>query len=83
MNEHYPSSDEKISSKRFNCDECEKYRELVDNKGSNYRSHRLLVTCNYCQNDFKNFSNRELRCSSGCHLIERKLKTYTFEKLKN
>ena len=32
------------------CDECEKYIEFVDNKCSNYRSHRLLITCNYCQN---------------------------------
>ena len=32
------------------CDECKKYLEFVDNKCSNYRSHKLLVTCNYCQN---------------------------------
>ena len=48
----------------------------------NYRSHRLLVTCNYCQNNFKTFNNGDVRCSSCCRLIERKLKTYTFEKLK-
>ena len=64
------------------CDECEKYIEFVDNKCSNHRSHRLLVTCNYCQNDFKTFNNRQLRCSSCCRSIEQKGKTYTFEKIK-
>ena len=64
------------------CDECEKYIEFVENKCSNYRSHRLLVTCIYCQNNFKTFNNRDVRCSSCCRLIERKLKTYTFDKLK-
>ena len=64
------------------CDECEKYIEFVDNKCSHHRSHRLLITCNYCQNDFKTFNDREVRCSSCCRLIECKLKTYTFEKLK-
>ena len=64
------------------CDECKKYIEFVDNRCSNHRSHRLLVTCNYCQKDFKTYSNREVRCSSCCRLIERKLKTFTFEKLK-
>ena len=64
------------------CDECEKYIEFVDNKCSHHRSHRLLFTRNYCQNDFKTFNDREVRCSSCCRLIECKLKTYTFEKLK-
>ena len=64
------------------CDECEKYIEFVDNKYSNYWSHRLLVTNNYCQNNFKTFNNRDVRCSSCFRLIERKLKTYIFEKLK-
>ena len=64
------------------CDECKKYIEFVDNKCSNYRSHKLLVTCNYCQKDFKTFNNRQVRCSSCCQSIEQKLKTYTFEKLK-
>ena len=64
------------------CDECKKYIEFVDNKCSNYRSHKLLVTCKYCQKDFKTFNNRQVRCSSCCQLIERKLKTYTFQKLK-
>ena len=44
--------------------------------------YRLLVTCNYCQKYFKTFDNIKVRCSSCCGLIERKLKTYTFEKLK-
>ena len=64
------------------CDECKKYIEFVDNKCSNHRSHRLLLTCNYCQNDFKTFNDREVRCLVCCRLIERKLKTYTFDKLK-
>ena len=64
------------------CDECEKYIEFVDNKFSNYRSHRLSVTCHYCQKDFKTFNNRDVRCSVCRRLIERNLKTYTFDKLK-
>ena len=63
-------------------DECEKYIEFVDSVCSNYRSHKLLVTCNYCQNDFKTFNDREVRCSVCCRSIERKLKMYTFDKLK-
>ena len=64
------------------CDECKKYIEFVDGVCSNYRSHKLLVTCNYCQKDFKTFNDRQVRCSVCCLSIERKLKTYTFEKLK-
>ena len=64
------------------CDECKKYIEFVDGVCSNHQSHKLLVTCNYCQNDFKTFSSRKVRCSPCCRLIERKLKTYTFDKLK-
>ena len=64
------------------CDECEKYIDFKNNKCSNYQSHKLLVTCNYCQKDFKTFNNRQERCSSCCRLIESKLKTYTFEKSK-
>ena len=89
MNKHYPNNndDEKkipdwFYLNLFYCDECEKYIEFVDNRCSNHRSHKLLVTCNYCQKDFKTFDNRKVRCSSCCRLIERKLKTYTFDKLK-
>ena len=64
------------------CNECEKYIDFVDGVCSNQRSHRLLVTCNYCQNDFKTFNDRKLRCSVCCRSNERKLKTFTFEKLK-
>ena len=64
------------------CDECKKYIKFVDDVCSNYQSHRLLVTCNYCQKDFKTFNNKQVRCSSCCQSIERKLKTYTFEKLR-
>ena len=92
VNEHYPNNniddgDEKIIPDWFYlnlpyCDECKKYIKFVENKCSNYRSHKLLVTCSYCQKDFKTFDNRQVRCFSCCRLIERKLKTYTFEKLK-
>ena len=90
MNKYYPSSDddvEKLIPDWFYlnlpyCDECEKYIEFVDGVCSNHRSHRLLVTGNYCQNNFKTFSSRKVRCSVCCRLIEQKLKTYTFEKLK-
>ena len=64
------------------CDECKIYIEFVDGVCSNYRSHKLSVTCNYCQKDFKTFNDRQVRCSVCCQSIERKLKTYTFEKLK-
>ena len=44
------------------CDECEKYKEFVDGVCSNHRSYRLLVTYNFCQNDFKTFNSRKVRC---------------------
>ena len=52
------------------CDECKKYIEFVNGVCSTYRSHKLLVTCIYCQKDFKTFDNREVRCSSCCQSIE-------------
>ena len=64
------------------CDECEKYIEFVDGVCSNHQSHKLLVACNYCQKHFKTYSNRQVRRSSSCRLIEQKLKTFAFEKLK-
>ena len=89
VNKHYPNNndDEKIIPDWFHlnlpyCDECKKYIEFVDGVCSNYQSHRLLVTCNYCQKDFKTFNDRQVRCSVCCQTIECKLKTYTFEKLK-
>ena len=87
MNKHYPNSDddddddddddEKIIPKWFSlnlpyCDECIKNIEFVDNKCSNHRSHRLLVTCNYCQNDFKTFNSRKVRCSLCCKMKQLK-----------
>ena len=36
----------------------------------------------FCKNDFKMFNNRQVRCLSCCRLIERKIKTYTFDELK-
>ena len=89
VNKHYPNNndDEKIIPDWFYlnlpyCYECKKYIEFADGVCSNYRSHKLLVTCNYCQKDFKTFNDRQVRCSVCCRSIERKLKTYTFEKLK-
>ena len=90
VNKHYPNyndDDEKIIPDWFYlnlpyCDECEKYIEFVDGVCSNYQSHKLLVTCNYCQKDLKTFDNKKVRCSVCCRSIEQKLKTYTFEKLK-
>ena len=64
------------------CDECKKYIEFVDGVCSNHQSHKLSVTCKYCQNDFKTFNDREVRCSFCCQLIKCNLKTHTFEKLK-
>ena len=77
VNKHYPNDnddDEKIIPDWFHlnlpyCDECEKYIEVVDGVCSNYRSHRLLVTCNYCQKDFKTFNDRQVRCVIGKVLI--------------
>ena len=63
-------------------DECRNYREFVNKICSHHRSYRNLDTCNYCQNDFKTFNDREVRCSTSCGSFERKLKTHTFEKLK-
>ena len=87
MNEHYNNNnDEKIIPKWFYlpfCNECETYRKFTNIIRSHHRSHRLLVTCKYCQNNFKTFNSRQVRCSSCCRLIESKLKTYTFEKFKN
>ena len=91
VNKHYPNNnnddDEKIIPDWFYlnlpyCEECEKYIEFVDGVCSNHQLHKILVTCNYCQKDFKTFDNREVRCSSCCRLFEKKLKTYTFDKLK-
>ena len=64
------------------CEECEKYREFVNIKCSHHRSHRLLLACIYCQNNFKTFNDRKVKCSPCCSSTERKLKTYTFEKSK-
>ena len=59
-----------------------KHREFTNNICSHHRAHRILVTCNYCQNEYKTFNDKEVRCSSCCQLIERKLKTHTFENSK-
>ena len=87
LNDNYHNTDdddEKIIPKWFYlhllfCDDCKKHIEFVDNKCSNYRSRRLLVQCRYCQKDFKQINTRKSSCSNCCRLIERKLKTYTFD----
>ena len=63
-------------------DECGKSRDPTKKICSHHRSHRLSVTCIYCQNNFKTFKDRKLRCSVCCQSIEIKLKTYTSEKLR-
>ena len=89
MNEHYKNNDdgdEKIIPDWFYlpyCDECEKHREFVNNTWSHHWCHWILVTCNFCQNVFTTFSNREIGCPSFCRWIKRKLKACIFEKSKN
>ena len=65
------------------CDECEQYREFVNIICSHHQPHRFLVTCTYCQIDFRKINEREIKFSVCCRSIERKLKTYIFAKLKN
>ena len=87
LNDHYHNTDdddEKIIPKWYYlhllfCDEFKKYIVFVDNKCSNYQSHRRLVTCKNCQNDFKQFNTKKFSCSNCCQLIERELKTYAFD----
>ena len=86
MNKHYYNSDnddEKLFLKWFNLSFCDvKNKEITISISSHHRLHRILVTCNYCQNDFKTFNDRDVRCPSCCWLIECKLKINIFEKLK-
>ena len=44
------------------CDECKKYTESTNNIKSQHLSHKILITCNYCQNILKTFNSTELRC---------------------
>ena len=88
LNKHYHNSDdndEKLISDWFCLPypvECEKHREFTNKLCSQCQLHRFLITCIYCRNDFKTFNKKEVRCSFCCWSIERKLKRYTFEKLK-
>ena len=75
MNEHYNNNrddanhDERIIPKWFYlpyCDESETYRECTNNICSHHPSHSFIITCNYCQNDFKAFIDNEVRCSTCC-----------------
>ena len=87
MDKHYHNNDDNDDDKKFfpkrfyllYCDECEKYRDFVHNICSHHRSHRTVNTCHYCQNDFKTFIIREVRCSACCKSIEPKFKKYTLE----
>ena len=78
MNEHYENSDDKETIPKWfylpHFDDCGKYREYKNNIRSHHPSHRTVITCNFCQNVFKMFNDREVRCSDCCWLIERKLK---------
>ena len=67
MNKHYHNNDDddvkKIFFKCFYlpyCDGCDHYKEFTNNSCFHHRSQRLLVTCNYCQNNFKTFNDREI-----------------------
>ena len=88
MNKHYHNNDDDDGKKNPTwlylpyCDECEKYRECTNNICSHHQSHRLLVTCKLWRNDFKTFSDRQVRCSFCRWSVKRKLKTFIFEKLK-
>ena len=53
--------------------------ELTNNICSQHQSHRILVTCTFCQNDFRTFNTTEVRCLDCCWLTERKMKKYTLE----
>ena len=54
------------SSPKF-CLSTEEYREAT--RDSNNQPHRFLITCSYCQKDFKTIDNREVRCSSCCRIV--------------
>ena len=58
------------------CDKCEKYREFTNISEFHNRLQRILVTCNYCQNDLKTFNDRKVRCSSCFRIIEPKFETH-------
>ena len=81
---HSIDDDEKTISDWFYlpyCSECKEYNELTNNICSQHLSHRISVTCNYCQNNFKRFNTREVRCSACCWSIKRNLKK-TLEEIK-
>ena len=88
MNKHYHKSDnddEKIIPESFfllYCDECEKNRECTNNLCTHHLSHGTVIACNFCQNNFKTFNDREVRFSAFCWSTKRKLNTYNLEELK-
>ena len=78
-------NDEKIFPKWFYllfCDECKKYREFTNIICSHHLSHRTVITCNFCQNHFERFNDREVTYSPCCWSIESKLKNYTLGEFK-
>ena len=88
INKHYhktDNDDEKTIPDWFYlpyCDEHEKVIELTNNICSEHLWHRIFVACNPCQNNFRTLSSGDVRCSTCCWSIERKLKAYTVEELK-
>ena len=64
------------------CDESEKHREFANNKCSHLLSHRTVITCKYCQSDFKTFDTREVRCSLYYTLSKHNLEKYNAEEIK-
>ena len=87
MNTHYHNYDDDVKTIFPTwfflpyCDEFEKNREFVNNICSHRRTHRLLVTCDFCHNILKTFNDRKVRCSSCRWSTKRNLKTYNFENI--
>ena len=72
---HNTDDDEKLNPNWFYLPfghECGKYMEFANNKCSQYLSHGVLVTCNYCQNIFRTLTSRDVRWSACYWSIERK-----------
>ena len=72
---YYKIEDEKLNPDWFyllSCDECEKHTECTKNICSQHLSHRISVTCNLCQNSFRTFNAKEVRCSVCFWSIEGK-----------
>ena len=67
VNKHYHNTDDEDEEKTYPkglyipyCDECGK-KELTNNICSEHLSRRHLVSCNFCQNNFRTLSSKEVR----------------------